>query len=112
MTPWSQSEALRTIDEAKRRSLVDPEFRALVLTDPLTALAKINPRQIPPGSVLFVESRGATPHVVDPKVMVVILPDLGTVTDDDAEELSEDDLQQVAGGVTGPPPPDPPIGNS
>lgn len=110
MTAWSQSEASRTLDEAKRRSLIDPEFRALVLSDPMAALAKINPRQIPAGSVLFVESKDARPYLVDPKVMVVVLPDVSTLADD-AEELTEDDLRQVAGG-TGTTPPDSPIGNS
>jgi hypothetical protein len=112
MTAWSQSEANRTLDEAKRRSLTDPEFRALVLSDPMAALAKINPRQIPAGSVRFIESKDAAPYLADPKVKVVILPDIGTLRED--EELTEEDLEQVAGGTntTPPTPPDPPIGNS
>lgn len=113
MTAWSQSEANRTLDEAKRRSLTDPEFRALALSDPMAALAKINPRQIPVGSLRFIENKDAAPYLADPKVTVVILPDMGTLTED-ADELTDDDLEKVAGGggPNPPTPPDPPIGNS
>ena len=112
MTAWAQSEASRTLDEAKRRSATDPQFRALLLSNPMTALAKINPRQIPPDSVRFIESKDAAVPFDNPKVLLIVLPELGSFNDD-AEELTEDDLEQVAGGTTASTtPPDPPIGNS
>ena len=102
MNAWSRSEAARTIEEAKRRSATDPVFRALALSNPAAALAKINPRPIPEGSVCFVESRDAE-KANDPEIMVVILPDPSTSL---GEELSDDDLENVAGGGT------PPVGIS
>ena len=106
MTAWSPSEAIRTIDEAKRRSLIEPEFRALLLSDPITAVAKINPRPIPAESLRFVESKDAALAATQTGIMIVVLPDPGTSLED-VEELTEEDLTSVAGG--GQPPPPPPI---
>ena len=100
MTAWSKSEAERTIEEVKRRSSIDPEFRTLALTDPISALARINPRPVPVGLIRFVESI-ANPQEIDHSgAVVVILPDPSVATD----ELSDDDLEDVAGGGSGPPP--------
>jgi bacteriocin-like protein len=112
MTAWSPSEASRTLDEAKRRSLIDPAFRELALSDPASALAKINPRHVPVGSVRFIESKDAGMAAATPQLILVVLPDLNT-SDEDLEELNENELEQVAGGTNPPTPPtDPPIGNS
>lgn len=99
MTAWSLSEAERTIEEAKRRSVVDPTFRALALSDATAALAKINPRPIPVGAILFVE-KGAGVTEIGPNVVVIELPDLGNADD----ELFVEDLENAAGGNSGFPP--------
>jgi hypothetical protein len=101
MTAWSQSEAARTIEEVKRRSLIDPEFRILALSDPIAALAKINPRPIPVGSVRFVEAGDAAQEISNSQVIVAVLPDPKTAL----AELSDEDLEDVAGGGSTPPPP-------
>lgn len=97
MTAWSRTEASRTIEEARRRSALDPGFRALALSDAAAALARINPRPIPPGSIVFVEI-GGTVAEIGPNALVIELPDLGQSED----ELSIGDLEKAAGGSGGP----------
>jgi len=106
MTAWSQSEAERTIEEVKRRSALDPSFRALALSDSLAALARVNPRPIPANSVRFVESSEIENTKDDPQTLVIILPPLESAI----EELTEEELENVAGG--GDQPPTPPVGIS
>jgi hypothetical protein len=101
MTAWSRSEAARTIEEVKRRSLIDPEFRALALSDPIAALTKVNPRPVPVGSVRFVETNDAAQEIDNSEIIVAVLPDPKMVT----EELSDEDLEDVAGGGSNPTPP-------
>jgi hypothetical protein len=101
MTAWSRSEAARTIEEVKRRSVIDPEFRALALSDPSAALTKVNPRPVPVGSVRFVEAGGAAQEINNSETIVAILPDPKMAT----EEMSDEDLEDVAGGGNAPPPP-------
>jgi hypothetical protein len=103
MNAWSRSEAARTIEEVKRRSATDPEFRALALSNPTAALAKINPRPIPEASVRFVESRDAGQEASNSQIIVAVLPDPATTVE---EELSDEDLENAAGGGT------PPVGIS
>jgi len=100
MSAWSRSEAARTIEEVKRRSATDPEFRALALTNAAAALAKVNPRPIPQGSVLFLEPGNAADEASGPERIVVILPHLAAAVDD---ELSYEDLENAAGGAGTPP---------
>jgi len=88
----------RAIDEVKRRSLLDPAFRALALSDPMGALAKVNPRPLPVGSVRFVESADAVQESNEAQVIVAALPPAGEAV----EELSDSELEDVAGGG-GPP---------
>lgn len=109
MTAWSQSEAQRTIEEVKRRSQIDPLFRALALSDPMAALAKVNPRPMPEGSVRFLEAEVGA-NSVDSKTIFVVLP----APTNSSDELNDDDLEDVAGGsnTPPPPPPDPPVGLS
>ena len=104
MTAWSRSEANRTIDEVKRRSVIDPSFRALALTDPLAALGKVNPRPMPAGFIQFVERAEELAAQQGDYALVVLLPEPGTEL-----ELSVDDLEDVAGGVDTAPPPPPPV---
>jgi hypothetical protein len=84
---WTQEEADRTLEELKKRSIVDPEFRKMALTNPNAAISKINPKPIPAGfTVRFVENTG--------NIKTIVLPDpVGR-----AEELSDAELEEVAGG--------------
>jgi hypothetical protein len=95
---WSQEEANRTIDEIKRRSLLDPEFRTLALVNPLAAIAKVNPKPLPANiSVTFIE--GSTPNIprmASGSSFKIVLP--AAVTG--ADELSDAELEQAAGGKT------------
>jgi hypothetical protein len=85
---WTPSEASRVEMEVKKRALKDPEFRALALKNPDTAIAKINSKALPKGfKIKVVENDGAN--------VVIVLPDpVGRV-----QELSEFDLEGVAGGL-------------
>ena len=103
MKAWSQAEAARTIEEVKRRSLADPEFRALALSNPLAAVVKVNPRPVPVGSIRFMEA-GETAREVNTEEMIVAVLPAPKV----ADELSDEDLEEVAGGGGNPPPP--PVG--
>lgn len=106
MTAWSRSEAARTIEEVKRRSRTDPEFRALAIADPISALTKVNPRPVPAGSVRFVAAGDEAQEINNSDIIVAILPEPAA----EGEELSEDELENVAGGGNTPPPP--PVGIS
>jgi hypothetical protein len=97
MTAWSRSEASRTIEEVKRRSAIDPEFRALALSDPLAALNKINPRPVPAGSVRFIEATEQGQEIDDSLIIVAVLPDPIPAS----EELELEELENVAGGGSG-----------
>jgi hypothetical protein len=99
MPRWSQEEANRTIDEIKKRSLVDLEFRKLALLNAKTAIAKVNPKPLPASiSIKFVAGSDAIDlHTqTEGGVLVVPLPDPVP----DAGELSESELEQAAGGLT------------
>jgi len=96
MAQWSHDEFNRTIDEVKRRCLVDSGFRVLALSQPVAAIAKINPKPLPEGWVVkFIESSAEAPSI-GPKILSIVLPD----TLKEADELSDAELQQAAGGVT------------
>lgn len=109
MTAWSRSEAARTIEEVKRRSATDPEFRALALSNATAALAKVNPRPIPEGSVRFVESHDAAQEANSSQIIVAVLPDPASAIN---EELSDEDLENAAGGGSGGGGGTPPVGIS
>lgn len=87
MSSWTTQEVQAAIEEVYRRSVTDPDFRALALRDAKAAFAKIDPRPLPPGlAPQFVENSGP--------VQTLVLPD----PIEGIEELSEDALEQVAGG--------------
>jgi len=98
MAGWSQEEFNRTIDEVKRRSLIDPDFRVLALSDSLAALAKINPKPLPAhvslkfidGSVEASVSPGSSPD------LRIVLP----AKVERADELSDTELEEAAGGMS------------
>lgn len=97
MAQWSQDELNRTIDEVKRRSLLDLEFRALALSGPPAAVAKINPKPLPPGFVIkFVEGSTGEHSTVTSGVLTIVLPEII----EKADELSDAELEQAAGGRT------------
>jgi hypothetical protein len=97
MAQWSQDEFNRTIDEVKRRCLVDSGFRILALSQPVAAIAKINPKPLPEGWVVkFIEAATEVPSSIVSKSLSVVLPE----TLEKADELSDAELQQAAGGIT------------
>ena len=97
MVQWSQDEFNRTIDEVKRRSLIDPAFRNLALTHPSNAIAKINPKPLPAGlTVDFIETQTEAAPVNTPRRLTIILPEALN----QADELSDSELEQAAGGKT------------
>jgi len=99
MNQWSNAEVLRTIEEIKSRSRVDPEFRSLALTDARAAIAKVNPRPIATDiAVVFVEGIDAAAiKGKETSDIVVVLPDPAGRT----EALSDAELETVAGGDDG-----------
>lgn len=61
MNPWTQDEVQQTLMEVARRATVDPQFRALALSDSAAAMAQVNPKPLPPDvSILFVDNSGST----------------------------------------------------
>jgi hypothetical protein len=102
MSEWSPTEINRTVEEIKRRSLIDPEFRALALSNPLAAIAKVNPRPVPEGlAVRFAErSRSEKASEESVSANTIVLPDpLARIV-----ELSDAELEEAAGGDGGPAP--------
>jgi hypothetical protein len=96
MGRWSQDELNRTIDEVKRRSLTDPQFRALALSQPRNALARINPKPLPPRlSLSFIDEAAPLNPSVDSSGDIVVALPLPIAK---ADELSDDELEQAAGG--------------
>jgi len=88
-TTWTDSELQELYNEVARRSAVDPEFRALALTDPTAAIAKITDRPLPGDKVIqFVDNS---------KVLHIPLPDPVS----ELSEISDFELEQVAGGDIG-----------
>jgi hypothetical protein len=85
---WNEKEAQATLAEVVKRSTTDPEYRALLLSDPDAAIAKVNPLPVPPNfKIRFVDNAGAN--------LTVVLPDPVS----NSGELSDAELEQVAGGA-------------
>lgn len=97
MTQWSQDELNRTIDEVKRRCLINSSFRTLALTHPADAIAKINPKPLPDGLVVkFIEISLGEPSSIMSGGLTIVLPE----PLEQADELSDAELEQAAGGRT------------
>lgn len=87
MEQWTNNDADQVLEQVIKRSLEDPEYRALALSDAHAAIAQITPKTLPPGyTVRFVDNAGAS--------RTFVLPDPIPTTD----ELSDAELEQVAGG--------------
>lgn len=87
MEQWTNNDADQVLEQVIKRSLEDPEYRALALSDAKAAISLINPKPLPPGfTVRFVDNAGAS--------RTFVLPDAVPV----ADELSDAELEQVAGG--------------
>jgi hypothetical protein len=86
-TPWTKEETDKVAVEIKKRAMKDPEFRALALSNPHAAVAKINSTPFPSGyKVRCIDQAGYN--------VTVLLPDPVSRV----EELSDAELEQVAGG--------------
>ncbi len=88
MATWSEDEIERTLEEIKKRSITDPEFRELALSDPNKAISKVNPKPVPEVyKVKFLDNSGP--------VKSFLLPDPVS----NVEDLSDAELEAVAGGI-------------
>jgi hypothetical protein len=84
---WTQDKADSVELEIKKRAVVDPEFRALALSNPAAAIAQVSDIPLPAGfKIQFVDNAGYN--------LTVVLPDPVP----SVEELSEEELLAVAGG--------------
>lgn len=88
-TPEEQTQVIR---EVCRRAAVDRDFRALALTNPAAAIAKVTTKVIPPGiTFCFVDNSGPTKTIPLPHA----LPE--------TDELTDGEIERIAGGNwTGP----------
>jgi hypothetical protein len=76
--------------EVSRRTAVDPEFRALALSDAAAAIAQVTTKPIPPSlAVRFVDNTGMTKTIPLPEPLFSI------------QELSDAELELVAAAGSG-----------
>jgi hypothetical protein len=88
MYQWTNAEADRVLEDVIKRSMEDPEFRALALNDAHAAISKVTAKPLPPGfTVRFIDNGGAS--------RTFVLPDPISAS----AALSDAELEQVAGGI-------------
>jgi hypothetical protein len=88
MIHLTESELESAIREVIKRSVVDPEFRALAVKDGNSAIAKASGKSLPSGTMIhFVSNHGTSEKSF-------VLPDPISTP----ELLNEEALEQVAGG--------------
>ncbi len=88
MASWSEEEIESTLESIRKRSLTDPDFRELALSDASAAISEVNPKPMPNGyQVKFVDNSGPVKNFVLPDPVI------------ESEELSDAELESVAGGV-------------
>ena len=88
MATWSEEEIESTLEAIRKRSLIDPEFRELALSDSAAAISEVNSKPMPSGyQVRFVDNSGPVKSFLLPDPVV------------ESEELSDVELEAVAGGV-------------
>ena len=124
MAAWSEEEIERTLEEIRKLSVTDSDFRQLALTDPVTAIAKVNPHPLPQGyDVRFLDTdpdfrelalsdSAAAISKVNPKPVpddykVKFVDNSGPVKNfvlpdpvNNVEDLSDAELEAVAGGIS------------
>jgi hypothetical protein len=88
MSQWTTAEADHILEQVIKRSMEDPAYRALALSDANAAIAQLTSKALPAGfTVRFVDNSGAS--------RTFVLPDPVPVN----AELSDAELEQVAGGI-------------
>jgi hypothetical protein len=84
----SEQEVQTAVREVIRRSLADPVFRVMALSNSHAAIAAVSSKALPPGEEYsFVENHGR-------QLKTVVLPDPASEPD----RLGDADLEKVAGG--------------
>ncbi len=88
MQVWSEEEIYRTLEEIRKLSIIDSEFRQLALSHPAAAVATVTDIPLPAGyQVQFIDNSGP--------IKSFVLPD----PVNDVEELTDVELEAIAGGV-------------
>lgn len=86
---WTTQELTRALEEVAQRAKADEQFKKLALSDGMTAMARVNPKPLPAGTVInFVENSGPLKTIPLPPLM----------TSSDSGEITEEELEAVAGG--------------
>ena len=87
---WTPEQIETTLRAVTERSMTDPNFRALALSNPVAAIGKVTAAPVPADfKIQFVDNAGSD--------MTVVLPDAAK----QSGAVSEEELAGVAGGAGG-----------